>query len=68
MRAELSPSEKYVVAGNSDGSIYYWNKDKESLEKKISEGHEKSITTMKYHFMSSVLATCDKEGNVTIWQ
>ena len=56
------------MAGNSDGSIYYWNKDKESLEKKISDGHEKSITTMKYHFMSSVLATCDKEGNVTIWQ
>jgi WD40 repeat protein len=26
-RAEISPSEKYVVAGNSDGSIYYWNKD-----------------------------------------
>ena len=37
-KAELSPTEKYVVAGNCDGYLYYWNKDKGTMEKRIS-GH-----------------------------
>lgn len=30
-----------------------------TLEKKIS-GHEHAITTLKYHYVSNVLASCDK--------
>lgn len=28
VRADVSPSENYVVAGNCDGYLYYWKKDK----------------------------------------
>ena len=38
VHADISPSENYVVAGNCDGSIYYWNVNKKSFEKKVS-GH-----------------------------
>lgn len=66
-KAEISPSEKYIVAGNCDGYIYYWNKDKQTMEKKVS-GHDSTITALKYQFVSSIIASCDKEGNVVIWQ
>lgn len=31
VRADISPSEHYVVAGNCDGNLYYWNTDKKQL-------------------------------------
>ena len=67
VRADISPSEHFVVAGNCDGHLYYWNRDKKELEKKVS-GHECPITCLKYHFISSILSSCDKDGNVILWQ
>lgn len=35
--------------------------------KKVT-GHEGPVTAIYYHFMSSVLATGDKEGGMILWQ
>lgn len=67
VRADVSPSESYVVAGNCDGYLYYWDKAKGSFERKVS-GHDSPVTTLKYHFLSGILASCDKDGSVILWQ
>ena len=67
VRADISPAENFVVAGNCDGSIYYWQKDKKQFERKVS-GHDSPVTALKYHFISSILASCDKDGSVILWQ
>lgn len=64
---EVSTSEKYVIAGNCDGYVYYWNRDKKQFDKKIS-GHDYGITHLK--FMDGPdrkLVTCDSQGNVILW-
>lgn len=55
----MSPSESLVLAGNCDGSIYYWNRFKGDFVRKVT-GHDVPLTALHYHFMSSVLATADK--------
>ena len=64
--ATISPSENLVLSGNCDGTIYYWNRFKGSLERKVT-GHEGSITAISYHFMSSLLASADKDGSMILW-
>ena len=66
-QATISPSESLVLAGNCDGGIYYWNKFKGDMVKRVT-GHEGSVTAISYQFMSSVLASGDKEGNMILWQ
>jgi WD40 repeat protein len=63
----FSPSEAFVLAGNCDGSIYYWDRFKLDMVKKVS-GHDGAITAINYNFMSSLLASADKEGSLIIWQ
>lgn len=63
----LSPSEAFVLAGNCDGSLYYWNRFKGDMVKKVS-GHDGAVTAMSYNFMSSLLASADKEGSLILWQ
>lgn len=67
MKADISPSEGLIVGGNCDGYLYYWNREKRNMEKRVS-GHDCPITALKYHFMSGVLTSCDREGNIIIWQ
>lgn len=55
------------MAGNCDGYLYYWNRSKGSFERKVS-AHDFPVTTLKYHFLSGVLASCDKDGSVILWQ
>lgn len=55
------------MAGNCDGSIYYWDRYKRNVVKRIS-GHDGPISALNYHFMSSVLVSADKEGNLILWQ
>ena len=56
-----------MLAGNCDGSIYYWNRFKGEMMRKVS-GHDGAVTVMGYNFMSSVLASADKEGSLILWQ
>lgn len=28
VQADISPSQNYIVAGNCDGYLYYWSKEK----------------------------------------
>ena len=65
--ATVSPSESLVLAGNCDGSIYYWDKFKGGIVKRVT-GHDGPVTALQYHFMSSILATADKEGSLILWQ
>ena len=65
--ATISPSESLVLAGNCDGSIYYWNRYKGDLVRKIT-GHDGPVTALHYHFMSSTLASADKDGSLILWQ
>jgi len=37
------------------------------MVKKVS-GHDGAVTAMNYNFMSSLLASADKEGSLIIWQ
>lgn len=67
VQADISPSESYVVAGNCDGAIYYWNTSKKTFERRVT-GHDGPISTLRYNFMSGILASADKEGNLIIWQ
>jgi WD40 repeat protein len=55
----LSPSEGLVLAGNCDGSIYYWNRFKGDMVKKVS-GHDGAVTALSYNFISSLLVSADK--------
>ncbi len=56
-----------MVAGNCDGAIYYWNVAKKTFEKRVT-GHDGPINTLRYNFMSGILASGDNEGNLIIWQ
>ena len=64
-RALASRSEKYIIAGNCDGYIYYWNKEKGSFEKKVS-GHDYGINVLRYG-KNGKLVSCDSQGNVIVW-
>ena len=66
-QATISPSEGLVLAGNCDGTIFYWNRHKGDLERKVT-AHDSAITSLNYHFMSSMLASGDKEGSLILWQ
>jgi len=55
----VSPSESLILAGNCDGSIYYWNRFKGDFVKKVS-GHDGAVTALNYTFMNSMLASADK--------
>ncbi len=63
----ISPSEELILSGNCDGSIYYWSRFKGDMVRKVT-GHEGPVTAINYNFMSSILATGDKEGSVILWQ
>jgi WD40 repeat protein len=65
--ADITPSESYVLAGNCDGGIYYWDRYKGKMVKKIT-GHDSAVSTLKYHFMSGILVSADKEGSIILWQ
>jgi len=47
------------MAGNCDGSIYYWNRFKGDFVKRIS-GHDGAVTAISYNYMSNMLASGDK--------
>lgn len=66
-QSTISPSEALVLAGNCDGAIYYWNRFKGDFVRKIT-AHDGPLTALHYHFMSSTLATADKEGSLILWQ
>lgn len=63
----LSPSETLLLAGNCDGSIYYWNRYSGEFQRKVS-GHDGAATALSYSFMNSLLASADKEGSLVLWQ
>ena len=66
-RGSVSPSESLVLAGNCDGSIYYWNRYKGDFARRVG-GHDGSVTALNFNFMSSTLASADKEGSLILWQ
>jgi WD40 repeat protein len=55
----ISPSASLVLAGNCDGSIYYWNCESGASAGKIS-GHDGPVTALQYHRRSKTLVTADK--------
>jgi WD40 repeat protein len=63
----MSPSETMALSGNCNGMIYYWKVQNQEMVRRVS-GHDCGITGINYHFMSSILATGDKEGNMILWQ
>jgi WD40 repeat protein len=65
--AAISPSEGLVLAGNCDGSVYYWNRFKGEFMKRVS-GHDSAVTAINYTFMNSMLASADKNGDLILWQ
>lgn len=46
------------MAGNCDGAIYYWNRDKKTVEKRVT-GHDGPVTSLKYHFLSGIMVSAD---------
>lgn len=65
-RADYSPTEKYVLAGNYDGSILYWDVDTLKRVCKLT-GHEGTVTAVLYHPFTNILSSTDSKGNLILW-
>ncbi|URE41539.1 Autophagy protein 16 (ATG16) [Musa troglodytarum] len=65
-RSCISPDEKCVTAGSSDGSIYIWSRLNNNMLS-ILEGHSSPVLSCAYGGPGNTLASADKNGNLCIW-
>ncbi|URE41541.1 Autophagy protein 16 (ATG16), partial [Musa troglodytarum] len=64
-RSCISPDEKCVTAGSSDGSIYIWSRLNNNMLS-ILEGHSSPVLSCAYGGPGNTLASADKNGNLCI--
>jgi len=67
-RACMSPDSSYVVAGSNDGQIYIWDVYTGKLDTILKKIHESTITCCAWVPNGSSLSSCDRTGNVVLWQ
>ena len=65
-RADYSPSQKYILAGNNGGTILYWNVETEKRETKLV-GHEGTVTSVVYQPFTGIMSSADTKGNLILW-
>ncbi|CAJ2644490.1 protein tipD-like [Trifolium pratense] len=65
-RSCISPDDKNVAAGSSDGSIYVWSASKGDIVSTLKE-HTSSILCCAWSGLGRPLASADKNGVVCIW-
>ena len=64
--ADYTPSEKYVLAGNYEGAILYWNVETQKREAKLT-GHEGTVTSVVYQPFTGIMSSTDSKGNMILW-
>lgn len=65
-RSCISPDDKNVAAGSSDGSVYVWSASKAETVSTLKE-HNSSILCCAWSGLGRPLASSDKNGVVCIW-
>ncbi|CAK8566692.1 unnamed protein product [Lathyrus sativus] len=65
-RSCISPDDKHVAAGSSDGSVYVWSASNGETVSTLKE-HNSSILCCAWSGLGRPLASADKNGVVCIW-
>lgn len=65
-RSCISPDDKHVASGSSDGSVYVWSASKADIVGTLKE-HTSSILCCTWSGLGRPLASADKNGVVCIW-
>lgn len=66
-RSCLSPDEKYVAAGGTDGSVVVWNRYAKDSTVTL-KGHTSPVLACTWSDQGRPLVTADKNGCVIIWE
>eukprot|EP01083_Nonionella_stella_P050644 134645_1 len=66
-RAVFSPDGRYLAAGGHKGALFVWSVNDGKLQCELP-GHRSAITCCDWSSAKNVLATCDKSGEIVLWQ
>lgn len=66
-RSCLSPDEKYVAAGGTDGSVVVWNRYAKDSTVTL-KGHTSAVLACTWSDQGRPLVTADKSGSVIVWE
>ncbi|XP_057435453.1 autophagy-related protein 16-like isoform X2 [Lotus japonicus] len=65
-RSCISPDDKHVSSGSSDGSVYVWSTSTVDIVSTLKE-HASSVLCCAWSGLGKPLASADKNGVVCIW-
>ncbi|GAB4477620.1 MAG: hypothetical protein OHK0057_27550 [Thermoflexibacter sp.] len=65
----FSPDEKFLLAGDSEGNMYYWNIENPSkpIRVEMPKQHTARITEMKFSPNGKWFASASLDGTVRLW-
>lgn len=66
-RSCLSPDERYVAAGGTDGSVVVWNRYAKDSTVTL-KGHASAVLACTWSDQGRPLVTADKSGCVIVWE
>mmetsp|Transcript_4040 Transcript_4040/g.6055 ORF Transcript_4040/g.6055 Transcript_4040/m.6055 type:complete len:555 (-) Transcript_4040:26-1690(-) len=66
--AGYSPDGRFVIAGSADGSVFIWCVESGKLMKRLTGGHEKTVSSAQWNPIGVQTASCDRAGIVTFWE
>lgn len=68
IRCNFSPESDYIVSGDSNGGIYFYEWSSSKVIKKIENAHQGICTDVCWHpVLNGIVASCGWDGNVLIW-
>ncbi|PKY26498.1 WD40 repeat-like protein [Rhizophagus irregularis] len=68
IRCNFSPESDYIVSGDSNGGIYFYEWSSSKVIKKIENAHQGICTDACWHpVLNGIVASCGWDGNVLIW-
>jgi WD40 repeat protein len=63
----FSPSDKHILAGTTDGTLYLWDITSGSVQH-IMKGHSRSILMMRFIPSINAIASTSKDNLLRIWR
>ena len=67
IRAAFGPTNKKVMGGSEDGSIYIWDVNTAEVDR-VLQGHEDVVYQSLWSSVHGVLASCSDDRSILLYQ
>ena len=63
----FSPDGKFIVSGNSDGTVTVWDVQSPGKPLRTLMGHQKTVNIVKFNHQGTLLASAGDDGTIRLW-